>query len=438
MLGQAANRALLGPRKVAHDMSLPTERGGLCRLVGLIALLAFASGLAYSEQKAKPRSKQEPAPEIYDLYPTETIHFSAPPPTAFESEIKCGPNGGIYAVYGSAPPARLFQFNQPGGIFRAPGRKVSISPKGLTEYPIPALSGYGSASRVSCDVRADGTLFALVNAARRGSGGALKRGSFIVEYNDDGTVDSRLRVGNEPGKRIQPLRMAVFGDGNFLLSGTTVLPHRALGTFAGIFDRQGTFITPLKVGRAIAHPEKPQERGAGAASKEPAPPGSAKAPKQRSAKKQTAASEREAEAKNPVSLESSTLSVSSQDGNVYVLQGTSAATLYAVSPAGYVVRKFDLKPPEPGMSPLQMAAAGPGYLFIYYGRIGVAVTNKNPGKPNYITVLNSETGHVTAAYRMPKAYVGFAVPACADSPDGFLFLGASKDNHLEVVRYAAR
>jgi hypothetical protein len=125
-------------------------------------------------------------------------------------------------------------------------------------------------------------------------------------------------------------------------------------------------------------------------------------------------------------------------GNAYVLPGSSEALPYVVSPAGYVIRKFRLKPPEPGMSPLQMAAAGVGYLFIYYGRIGVSVTADSPAKPDYITVLNSETGEQAAIYRMPIAESDSGIPACADSPDNFLLLGTSKDNHLEVVRYVAR
>jgi len=52
-------------------------------------------------------------------------------------------------------------------------------------------------------------------------------------------------------------------------------------------------------------------------------------------------------------------------GNIYVLQGTSEATLYVVSLAGYVIGKYRLKPPEPGMSPIQMGQAGVGYLFIH-------------------------------------------------------------------------
>jgi hypothetical protein len=125
-------------------------------------------------------------------------------------------------------------------------------------------------------------------------------------------------------------------------------------------------------------------------------------------------------------------------GNVYVLRGSCEATLYIVSPAGYAIRKYRLKPPEPGMSPVQMGHGGFGYISIYYGRIGVSVTADGPDKPDYITVLSSETREGAAIYRMPKAESGFVTPSCADSPDRFLFLGTSEDNHLEVVRYVAR
>lgn len=391
-------------------------------LAGLIAALALASTPAWCGQEPRQRNQEEAPREILDLYRAETTDFSAPPPGAVAWPILCDASGNIYALYaaslqGLTGPVTVRSLGPVKGVFP--------SSKSVVEYPLPAIPDYRPLASLGFAVSPRGTMYALAGTIRSELNDKPKPAFFIVKYHDDGTVDSYVMVGEEPGKRIQPLRMAVFGDGNFLLSGTTVLDD-GLGTFSGIFGRQGTFITPLKLGEALVH-GGPVDASALAESRaESKPP-------EPSREKRL-----EAEGKNPVGLESSTLSFGLQDGNVYILQGTSEATLYVVSPAGYVIRKYLLKPPEPGMSPLQMGQAGTGYLFIFYGRIGVSVTADSPAKPDYISVLNSETGEQAAIYRMRKAESDSVIPACADSPDRFLFLGTSKDNHLEVVRYVGR
>ncbi len=407
------------------------------RLAVLAALLIYLTATpqrAICAQRKELHTPGQAAPQmppVVNLRKVEAIPFSAPGPTAIRSNIKCGPDGDIFAVYTNESQALLSQFNQSGGIFRVPVSRVSISSKKITEYPIPAIAGYYSPSRHSFDVRADGTLFALLRTARN-SGSESKRelASLIVEYNDDGTVASYFSVGDVHGRRVQPLSMSAFADGNFLLTGT-MLGDQQLGTFTGIFDRQGTFIAPLELRHvSVGESEPPGTEPA------PAKPEQTKQP-EGGAEKQKPGEEFESMANNPVSLESSTLSVSSADDSVYVLQGTGAATLYAVSPAGYVARRFTLKPPQPGLSPVQMAAAGIGYLFIDYKHIPTGAPDENLHEPEMIEVLNSESGQVTALYRLPDPLADFVVPACANSTDDFLFLGAGKDNHLEVVRYAA-
>ena len=293
-------------------------------------------------------------------------------------------------------------------------------------YPLPAIPDYRPLASLAFAVSPRGTVYALASTIRSEHADKPKPAYFIVKYKDDGTVDSYFRVGDEPDKRIQPLRMAVFGDGNFMLSGTAMLDDGP-GTFSGVFDRQGTFLTPLKLGEVVNR-QRPVAASARAESRAESKPPEPSRVKQL-----------ESEGKNPVGLASSTLGFGLQDGNVYVLRGTSEATLYVVSSAGEIIRSYRLKPPEPGMSPLQMAGAGVGYLFIYYGRMNVSVTADSPAQPDYIRVLNSETGEEAAIYRVVQAETHFDVPACAQSSDVFLFLGASEDNqHLEVVHYVAR
>ncbi len=390
-------------------------------LLGFIAALAVASTPAWCGQEPRQRNEQEVPQEISHLYRAETVDFSTPPPGAVTLPLLCDASGNIYALQADS----LQDLMDSRG--HVPRRLTGVFPgsKSVVRYPLPTIPDYRPLIQGAFAVSPRGTVYAVAGTIRSEHADKPKPVFFIVKYNGDGTVDSYFKVGDEPDKRIQPMRMAVFGDGSFLLLGTTVLDD-GLGTFSGLFDRQGTFVTPLKLGEALAL-GRPVDASALAESRaESKPP-------ELSREKRL-----EAEGKNPVGLESSTLSFGLQDGNVYVLQGTSEATLYVVSPAGYVIRKYLLKPPEPGMSPIQMGQAGVGYIFIYYGRIGVSVTADSPAKPDYITVLNSGTGEQAAIYRMPEAESDSVIPACADSPDRFLFLGTSKDNHLEVVRYVAR
>jgi hypothetical protein len=384
-----------------------------------MAAFALASTWAWCGQEPRQQNKQEGPQETFPLYRAETIDFSAPPPIAVATRVLCDASGNIYASYSASLPSSPIHYGLD------PLRGIFPAAKSVIQYLLPAVPEYRPLSAASFAVSPRGTVYALAATIRSEPADKPKPAIFIVKYKDDGTVDSYVKVGDEPDRRIQPARMAVFGDGDFLLSGTAVLDD-GLGTFAGIFDRQGTFVTPLEFGQAIAHRGERPTSGSSEPSDETQP------------SEESHVKRLEADAKDPVGLASSTLSFGLQDGNVYVLQGTSEATLYVVSPAGYIIRKYSLTPPEPGMTPLQMAPAGVGYLFIYYGRMGVAATAESPAQPDYIAVLNSETGQETAIYSMRKDERGLVIPACAESPHNFLFLAISKDQHLEVTRYVAR
>lgn len=387
---------------------------GLLTLAGAVGLWALSPFRQLTAQR-----HQEQAPQVYELRRGQAVEFGADPPTVAPFGYKCDTHGNTYVAYSGSTDI----LSQPGAVSQIPVSKISPDSKKVVRYAVPEriLDFDGHVYRYSFDIAPDGRLYALFNTARRQSDGKMEPQFLIGKYKDDGTIDSYLNVGQMSGTRVQPLRMAVFGDGQFLLSGTTVL-EKGLGTFAGIFSRDGVFVAPLRLGKPVVDLEEHRDD----------------APPEKPTKPASHLREIEAQAKNPVSLESSALSFSAQDGNVYLLQGTGEATLYVISAAGKVVRRYDLLPPEPGLSPLQMATAGVGYLFIYYGHVAAGASNENIHHPGIITVLNSETGEVTAVYRMPQEQGGLQLPACAASPDQFYFLGTSKDNHLAVIPYSVR
>lgn len=391
------------------------------RYIEFVFVVAIASAPTWSPVMAWQAREDAQPPQASGLYRADAVQFSASAPSSMLWPLECDASGNIYETLAKIEPSSpVVEPKTVVGIFP--------SSKKVIQYTLPSVSGYRPLVVWSFGVGPGGKVYVLANTAREESDGTkLKPTWFVVEYNDDGTVDSRFTVRNEQGKRLQPLRMAVFGDGNLLLSGTTVL-DAGMGTFADIFDRQGTFITSLKLGEAMMRGKSESaDEPSGLLTKfEPAP------------EEPPRAGQVTAGAKNPVAFESSTLTVSSQDGNIYALQGTSETTLNVISPAGDVVRQYHLKPPELRLSPLQMGQAGVGYLFIYYSWLPFPNAPNTAPKASYLEVLNSQTGKTAALYRLPKGEGGFAIPACAVSPDDFEFLGASKDNHLEIVRYVSR
>lgn len=392
-------------------------RGIVC-LVGLAVALAVSGASAFPHQK--PEDRQQIGTEVQALRGGEAVEMNAPPPTVVNFGCKCDAAGAIYLAYSDSPPV----LTQGSGLSGVPVSKISLRSRQVVRYAVPTRirDFEGHVSRLSFDVSADGTLYALFNTGRREADGTMKPEFLIGRYKEDGGIDSYVPVGQIRGTQAQPFRMAVLFNGTaFLLSGTSVL-EKDLGSFSGLFTGSGEFVKPLTLTKPGAG--RPQNNGTETTAQ--------------SATALSHAKQLEAEADNPVSLESSALSFSADDGNVYLLKGTSEATLYVLSPLGEVLRQYELHPPAADLSPLQMAQSGAGYLFIYYGHVSTG----EPDEPkshsgDVITVLNAATGQVTATYRMPQEQ-RLRLPACAESPRKFTFLGASADNRrLTVTPYSA-
>lgn len=379
-------------------------------LVGVT--LSAVTGLA---GEATPVQASSSVP-VVELRRAGVIGFSAPGPAAIASRIKCGPGGDIYAIYSST--TRLEMSNPPI-------RRISVSSRSVTEYPIPVIAGYENLARSSFDVAADGTLYALLQANPQSSGSKNKSDPvyvyLIVKYKDDGRLDSYFTLGEIPGKHIEPTSLAMFADGSSLVSGTTMekTPDgNLLGVFSAIFDQNGAFRAPatlMKLGT-------PAESGGS-----PGPQGAAPT------KVQQKAAEKEKQSLNAIPLASSLQSFSSTDGNIYLFQ--QAGHLDIVSPVGSLDHEFKLSPPADGLSGIQMAAAGPGFLFVSYDHLATGEAGENSKYPGMISVVYPQTGEVTAIYRLPQSETDFSVAACAASPKDFFFLSADKQGYLQVLHY---
>jgi hypothetical protein len=367
--------------------------------LGLLLLLGVTQSTVTGQTGEKSQVQpSSPAPTM-DLHRGEVIPFNTPGPHVITSKIKCGPGGDIYAIYSSTRE-----------ISSAPVRRISVSSRSVTDYPIRTISGYKILARASFDVSADGTLYALFQAMpQSGSDSKPDPVYLIVKYKDDGQVDSYFPLGDVPGKQMQPTSIAMFGADNALVSGTTLLKNpggTSLGVFSATFDRGGTFRAPVTLMKLDA----PAKSSASSKSPDPNSPDHGDA----------------------ISLASSLYSFSASDGNVYVLQG---GRLDVVSPFGSIEHEFDLPPPADKLIPFQMASIGASHLFVRYDHLSTGDLAEDNKYRGIITVVQSQTGEVTFVYRMPQDENDFAVAACAASLSDFLFLGSDDHNNLQVVHY---
>jgi hypothetical protein len=360
-------------------------------ILGVLALSVAA--MQASAQRSGIDTALAPmvAVQTKNLHPDEAIHFSTPARVAIASKIKCGPGGDIYAAYSS---------NARVEVWDSPLRKISLSSKQVTEYPIPSIAGYDKLSRASFDVDTHGTLYVLLQAHPHPEAESdVKFAYLIVKYKEDGSVDSYYPLAELPGRKIQPTSLTMFADGNSLVSGTfrgKAAPSSAPGAFSAIFNQTGAYRGQVTI-------------------VSPADPGPGR--------------------QDSLSSASSLLTFGSPDGNIYVLQDEH---LNVVSQSGSIERKIDLPTPNKDVSPVQMAAAGVGYLFAFYDHISTGSPGETAERRSMIRVANLQTGEVTATYRMVRVESDLTVAACAVSINDFVFLSSDPQNNLEVIHYRSR
>ncbi len=337
--------------------------------------------------------------------------------------MKCDPAGNIYMIYSDAPQAVL---NQRNGVSKLPIRKLSIDHKNALLYGIPSISEYQDIIRYDFDVDARGQVYALLEAyaGREAAGGKALVDYLVVRYREDGTVDSYTKLGGIHGKTITPLRLAVFLDGSFLITGTAVVGEHG-EAFSGIFDRSGQFVSGIQAPTDV-NPGLLKGAGGSLTSGEPRQPSGwrGQAP--------------EDKAPSFVTVVSGTRQISASDGNIDMLWGTDPPRVFIVSPAGEVIHQFQIPTPASGVKPLQFGPAGLDHIFVQFGPVGTALS-ESPDARKLITVVDPNSGEVVAAYRLAAGEDDRALAACASSPYDFLFVKASEDvKNLEVVRYSPR
>jgi hypothetical protein len=400
-----------------------------------------AAPVRQAEKTPKKAAREVRPPR--ELTKGQAVRFPSPAPTGVIAKVPCSQQGDIYAAFNTTPP---YPGSLPPDPTSLPVRKLSLDSQTITEYAAKSLDGYQSFYRVAFNVGPWGELYALYKAYRQAHqlSAFVPSDLVIVKFDDDGSVDSRVKLTGLPSGRLTPTDFDVFADGSFLVTGdldNSTLPVQEPGEshvpkikivhhplpgqrpFTGIFDAQGRFVQELHLpGDVGSNPreEVSSEKGL------PAGHGASI-----NGKEQNEAGTSPSDW--PMAIELS-LSASDPQNTIYILRPSDPAMLYEISSSGQVVCQARVKLPAKGVSPVQMGLAGKSRLFITFG----GTTVDEQGRPHLDMIfarVDPATGKIDATYRLPPDTN--LMPACADGPNELLFLGSTKNGNLEVVEYSA-
>lgn len=367
------------------------------------------------------------APPLASLYDAGKVELSAPPLAVASSATECDASGNIYVQYSASvepPKPPYYELN-------TPLTKISLDSKSTTEFRVPAPEGYLHRYEQGFYVTPRGDVYGLIKAYRHGwdyKEDPNWPDSFVVNYKDDGSVDSLTQLELPGGIHFAAAKLGVFGDGTLLVTGWELSsgprPTRHIPTkvLTAVFDRAGTYIGPLTLTDDVRQERLPN-RPAGEKG-QPSPPGAAKGVDSQAGKGVHV----------PFSQEvGAGIMAGSPDGNIYLIRATSPARVYVVSPGGAVARQFRITPPKPGLVPIMASFGGQGELLMEFS--SPPVRDPVPGGP-VTALVDPETGDIVQLVAAPSPLTG--VLGCLSPQREFLFLRTSEDNHLEVAKFILR
>ncbi len=374
----------------------------------MLPLLVPALPQASAAKKAKKtdHKAQQSAPVFGQLYPGDKHELPIHGWQTIIGGVQCDANGNMYmlsaANLGIATSSRQ-------GPDNFPVTRIDPGSGDTVKFDPASPSGYAGYYRPSIYVGPRGTVYALIVAYKKPPDyhkGPNVPDILVVEYNDDGTVDSVTKLEPPPGPYFLAYKFAVFPDGSFLLTGNLVSGTPGVSRhlwptapFTWIFGPGGSFEVPVALAGDVHAPDKNwmKEGRKGGEWTQGVPQGAM---------------------------------LGSIDGTVYLYRASDPVKLYAVSSDGSVSREVTIKPPEPGMRPMQASLNGNGQILMQFRRPG-SPTDPNP--PVILTLADLEKGDIVGNYKIPS---GAGSPACANPRGGFLFLNLSKQGNMQVQTFA--
>lgn len=292
-----------------------------------------------------------------------------------QNPIKCDAEQNLYL--------RRYQATD-ADTYSAPVIKISKDGKSPVVFSIGVAPGFERGAAFDFALGLRGEIYLL-------AGKSLDERN-IVKFREDGQHDSTIKL----DRIFDPSQLAVFLSGEFLISGVK-LSNKGKSTgeaFTAVFDSEGRLLREITLPGDVK-PEKVEAGG-------------------KVQIKENAA----------ISLG---MAVASDDGNIYLMRASRNALIYVISPAGEVLRRFVISPPAEKFQPHTMSVAG--------RRIVLEFVGENPGgmkaQPKIFSLVDAQSGERLYNYFLPPTHGG--IFACY-SPNGFLFLGSSKDQKLTVIQ----
>ena len=334
----------------------------------LLALTLCLSSLpAFAQQPP-----QVPAPNAVPLKlrVEHTTVLVGQAPQMMLLPARCDGRGNYYVRFfsGSKPE------KSPVRAFKQDGVQTAVFALVGLEFDRP---GFGA---IDFAVTKDGRVYVLAD----GEGG-----SYIVEFNPDGTMKSKVQLAVD----FNALHFGAFESGKFLVVGvdretpTNLDPH---SPYTAVFGKDGSIIAKVvfpedKQYEAAANRGDPdffdsQRIGGG-----------------------------------NFAVENGTV-VQSSDGNVFVVRWTRPTRVYAVSDMGQVIRAFEV---DSGLGDRK-----PSAVHESAGKLAIQFAAERADPRSLLKVVSSN-GEELATYDAQGAGVAFA---CYSAPERFTFFTAGPDN----------
>lgn len=249
------------------------------------------------------------------------------------------------------------------------------------------------------------TTGAMVNRyAVRPDGGVIMMyfggsGKVIDSFAPDGTRVSSVDLQNPPVPFF-PSQMAVFRSGEILVAGQQTRINYKAST--AIYDPAGLLVKQI----ALDGDEQIERSLANANSEE---------------------------IHEYIGAVSASVAIAGDDGLVYLMRATSPAIVYAISPAGDVVRKIVVKAPGGVGSPQFAVRVAKNRLVVQFGRSCDSNTDADPCRTSTYAVVDATTGKELATYEADQEVSG-PLLCYAPDPDRFLILQQHSAKVFDILQ----
>ena len=349
-------------------------------------ILLLVLCLSLGELNGQERGKGTQSPE--QLVAVEiSARIKTPLQWAIFTRTRCDSDGNVYV--------RRFLHSTPPELYETPVQKLEPDGTVSTVFQFHNLSD-GSETLMAKDftVTPDGEVYEIAFTE--------KRDLYVLSFSSNGSEKSQTHLETEG---FRPFQLAVFKSGEYLVTGETSWPDIAPVT--AIFSASGELLKKV----SQAPPTRQNELGEKNQDKN--------IPKSESAGDSGSGNK---------PLERGEI-VSGADGNVYMLRAESAALVYAISPAGEIIRQFRIDSGRDGWFPQSMKAFRGGLAIAFgKGQIGQSQDHE------IIVKTVTYSGDPIAGYISSDNRIFSSALTCY-TPSGLLFVNVATDGfvYLQVA-----